>query len=68
MNIAYIISAYKDSAHLKRLCDVLRYGVENNVHFFIHVDKKVDIRPFKEMVQGGDIHFIDHRLWSQWGG
>lgn len=68
MNIAYLISAYKDPAHLRRLCDALKYGVENDVHFFVHIDKKVDIRPFERFLQVPNVHFTDHRFWSQWGG
>lgn len=67
MNIAYLISAYKDPEHLKRLCNVLEYGMAN-VHFFIHVDKKVDIRPFEMMMKNTNVHFTPHRVWIQWGG
>lgn len=67
MNIAYLISAHKDPEHLQRLCKVLELGM-TNVHFFIHIDKKVDIQPFKEIVNGINIHFTPHRVWTQWGG
>ena len=46
MRIAYLISAYKDPIHLKRLISALSHGVEDTVSFFINIDAKVDIRPF----------------------
>lgn len=65
--IAYLISAYKDPLHLKRLCDVLNYNM-SNVHFFIHVDKKVDISQFANLVKNDNIHYVKKRYWSNWGG
>lgn len=67
MNIAYLISAYKDPEHLQRLCRVLSKDMDG-VHFFIHVDRKVDISPFKRLVTGDHVHYVKHRVWSQWGG
>lgn len=46
MRIAYLISAYKDPIHLRRLISALSHGVEDSVSFFIHIDAKLDIRPF----------------------
>ena len=65
--IAYLISAYKDPLHLKRLCEVLSYNM-SKVHFFIHIDKKVDITPFVNLVKGSNIHYVANRYWSNWGG
>lgn len=44
--IAYLISAYKDPEHLQRLILALAYGVEEYVCFFVHIDAKVDEKPF----------------------
>ncbi|MCH3980540.1 MAG: beta-1,6-N-acetylglucosaminyltransferase [Prevotella sp.] len=65
MNIAYLISAHKDPYHLKRLITVLE---SDGVHFFIHIDKKVDIKPFLNLVKGSNIHYTPNRIWTQWGG
>lgn len=67
MRIAYCISAYKDPAHLKRLINALNYD-DNDVHFFIHIDKKVNIEPFQEMVTGANIHYVGRRFYVVWGG
>ena len=48
MNIGYIITAYTDPSHLNRLIRSLNY----NAKFFIHIDRKVDIEPFKRLVKG----------------
>ena len=70
MNIAFLISAYKDPFQLKNLVDALR---GDGSYFFIHVDKKVDINVFKNIVpefkkvcQG--LHYTPHRYYIYWGG
>lgn len=60
--IAYIISAYKDAQHLSRLVDALDYDAD----FYVHVDLKVDIRPFEEAL-GDKVTFVP-RHWTSWGG
>lgn len=67
MRIAYLISAYKDSIHLERLISALSYSV-NDVHFFIHVDKKVNIAPFLQIAQRTNVHFTGRRFYVEWGG
>ena len=60
--IAYMISAYKDAAHLKRLIDALDFDAD----FFVHVDGNVDIQPFLKAV-GNRAKFVGrHRV--SWGG
>jgi hypothetical protein len=48
---AYIIGAHKYPDHLCRLISRLDDG---NATFFVHIDKKVDIRQFKALSQFGD--------------
>lgn len=60
--IAYIISAYKDAAHLFRLVNAL----DDHADFYIHIDLKADIRPFKELL-GDKITFVPGH-WVSWGG
>lgn len=60
--IAYMISAYKDAAHLKRLINAL----DSDADFFVHVDGNVDIEPFRNAV-GKRAKFVErHRV--SWGG
>lgn len=68
MKIAYLISAYKDPAHLSRLIKALSFNVELNVVFFIHVDAKVDIKPFIKCCKANNVVFTEKRFWVQWGG
>jgi hypothetical protein len=60
--IAYIISAYKDPAHLARLIRAL----EGDADFYVHVDANVDDRPFREAV--GDKACFVARHYVSWGG
>ena len=60
--IAYIISAYKDAPHLARLVAAL----DDRADFYVHIDLRVDIQPFKEAL-GGKVIFVP-RHWVSWGG
>lgn len=65
MKIAFGISAYKDPTHLNRLISSLS---NNDTEFYIHVDKKIDIKPFKLAVnQYSNCKFIKERHNIQWG-
>lgn len=63
MNIAYLISAHTDAPQLKRLIDALH----GDAHFFIHIDRKTDITPFRALIQGDNIHFVEPRIDVRWG-
>ena len=60
--IAYIISAFTDPEQLERLVARL----SENSDFYIHIDKKVDITPFRQLL-GDKVHFV-RRHWISWGG
>lgn len=62
MNIAYLISAHTDAQQLKRLIEALHPDAE----FFVHIDKKSDIRPFREAISAENIHFIERRVDIRW--
>lgn len=62
MKFAYLISAYTDAPHLKRLVEALH----PDAHFFIHIDKKSDITPFVSLLQGDNIHFLEERVEVRW--
>lgn len=61
--IAYILSAYKDAPHLLRLVNALDDGYAD---FYIHIDQKVDSRPFRELLEGRATFVPSH--WVSWGG
>ena len=64
MKLAFLISTHTDIPQLRRLVEAL----PGNSVFFIHVDKKVDIAPFKEAFIGDErIVFIEHRVDVKWG-
>lgn len=66
--IAYLISAYKDPEHLQRLISALAYGVEEYVCFFVHIDAKVEEKPFLPICNKENVFFTPNRFWVQWGG
>lgn len=63
MNIAYLISAHTDAPQLARLIEAL----QQEAHYFIHIDKKSDIQPFTSLIQGENIHFLEKRYDVRWG-
>ncbi|WP_181008490.1 beta-1,6-N-acetylglucosaminyltransferase [Sphingomonas montanisoli] len=62
---AYLIAAHADPVQLGRLIAALRH---DGARFFIHIDRKSDIAPFRERVSGADIVYIDDRVDVRWGG
>ncbi|MEZ0608463.1 beta-1,6-N-acetylglucosaminyltransferase [Fibrella sp. WM1] len=65
MKIAYIVTAYTDPQQLRRLVDSLN----SNAHFFIHIDSKVDIVPFKNQLSDyTNVFFTKNRFFINWGG
>ena len=63
MNIAYLLSPYKDVLHVKRLIEALHEDAE----FFIHVDRKSDLNAFRSVIQGDRVHFLENRVEVGWG-
>lgn len=67
MKIAYLILAHTDPCQLKRLIEALY--VENSTFFFVHVDAKQNIFPFKEALQDCfNCSLINRRIAINWGG
>lgn len=62
--LAYLIMTYQDPEHLNRMVNALDY----NAHFFVHVDKKVDIEPFKQACTLDNVLFLENRITVSWGG
>lgn len=60
--IAYILSAYKDAPHLARLIAAL----DDDADFYVHIDRKADDRPFRQLLEGKVTFVPSH--WVNWGG
>ncbi len=65
MKIAYLIIAYHNHDHVSRMIKQL---ASEDACFFIHVDNKVPIKPFKEAVTSDNCIFINNRVEVIWGG
>lgn len=64
MTNIYLIQAHQYPGQLKRL--IKRINSEN-VLFYIHIDLKSDIEPFKDVISGENIVFIKDRVDCIWG-
>ncbi len=65
MRIAYLILAHADPPQLQRLVNAAN---GEHAFFFIHVDKKQDIKEFSQIERGGNIQFSERRTKVNWGG
>lgn len=65
IRIAYLISAHTDPKHLQRLVSALDDGL---AHYFIHIDGKVDDKPFRTLLPPDErIHYVVPRIKTLWG-
>lgn len=63
--ICYLILAYNDPKHLYRLVSRLN----DRADFYIHIDKKSNIEPFKKIVKDfPNVILIENRVKVYWGG
>lgn len=63
--LAYLIVAHHQPGHLARLIRALD---QEHCHFFIHIDQKIPIAPFKAAVPRRDaIVFLEQRVPVAWG-
>ena len=60
----YLILAHKNPNQLHRMVKALH---DKTSHFYIHIDAKSPISPFKECLQGLPVSFIDQREDCVWG-
>lgn len=65
LKIAHLIVAFKNPEQVFRLTKSL-YSLNSDI--FIHIDKKVDERPFQYIGDLPNVHFIKERLSVVWGG
>lgn len=64
MKIAYLILAHDTPNHLRRLVNALQHQGDR---FFIHIDKKSDIRLFGTDKYDDNVIFLEKRLNLWWG-
>jgi hypothetical protein len=62
--VAYLILAHQDPAQLSRLIRAL----DHRADFFVHIDAKVDLRPFIEGAAGSSVRFLEGRVAVTWAG
>lgn len=66
MQIAYLILAHSSPTLVGRLIDALD---SSGVHFFIHIDKKVELNEFKNYTaRKPNVHYVENRIKVFWGG
>ena len=64
-HLAYMITAYHQPNQFGRMVRALYHSDD---YYFIHVDAKVDIRPFQEVVpEAENIIFLASRRRVYWG-
>jgi hypothetical protein len=64
MKIAYLILAHNTPNHLSRLVRALDCS---SAAFFIHLDQKSDISPFRDRLLDRNVTFLKDRLAVYWG-
>lgn len=62
---AHLILTYKNPEQLSRLVKAIKHP---NAEIFIHVDRKVEIKPFLKLAETPGVHFIEKRHYIVWGG
>lgn len=66
LKIAYICLCHTDPVFVARTAKTLQYEKDG---FFIHVDNKQDITPFREACNGiENVYFVEERIDNYWGG
>ncbi len=65
MNLAILIMAHKFPNQVANLCNLLTH---EKIAIYIHIDKKVDIQQFKNVISNHNVYFIKNRSDTQWGG
>jgi len=65
MKIAYLILAYHQPEHVARMIGHLDDG---DARFFVHIDAKADIEPFRRAIRSQQVTFAEHRREVNWGG
>mgnify|MGYP001806208793 CR=1 FL=1 len=64
MKVAHLILAHAQPQQLARLINSLQHP---DADFYIHLDKKTDIRPFQALIHGKNVFFVKQRVKVRWG-
>ena len=64
MKIAHLILAHSDPQQLGRLVNALQ---NSNAFFFIHIDKKTELDPFRFLEKTDRVYLIKNRVKVAWG-
>jgi hypothetical protein len=65
MKLAHFIMVHKDPAQISRLVKQL---LTEDCDIYLHVDKKVNDKPFRQLLQNSRVKFIAKRVDVVWGG
>lgn len=65
MKIAYLVMAHDQPTLFARLIGAL---AGPDMHFYAHIDAKVDAAPFREAVSSPPVHFVSTPVKVNWGG
>ncbi len=65
MKVACLIVTYTSAKQTKRLVERLNNG---QFHFYIHLDKKVDIKTHQELFDIPNVFFVKDRVDVRWAG
>lgn len=65
MKMAHLIMAHKDPKQIERL---VKKMCHQNFDFYIHVDKKVDIKDFECLLAFENVYLTKTRVLIRWGG
>jgi len=64
MRVAYLILAHKLPSQLRILIDLCQHS---EADFYIHLDKKVNLKAFSDLLTEENIFFIQNRIRCRWG-
>lgn len=62
--IGYLIPCHNDPEHVSKLIAALDYKAD----FYIHVDKKTDIGPFRQLIRQPNVYWVEERTRVSWAG
>lgn len=65
MRMAHMLFVYKDPAQIARLVKKLSHP---NFDFYVHVDSKFDLEPFKFLEDIDRVYLVKHRVKVRWAG
>jgi hypothetical protein len=67
MRVAHLVLAHKNPKQLERLLNAMKHPAFD---FYVHIDKKTDVEPFRYLFNSQNIFLIRNRTkiyWAGWG-